>query len=242
MKPSRKALLWIGLPLLALVVAIVLGLIFRGEYETEQGVTRTFTIDANFTDVRKILVRTDGAKQIITMAGDSEFIDQNWSAVGVDLDTEKSGDAPAAVGAATAPADPGPLLKLMLNPQWKLELHGTLRVRSRDDYIGRPEVELKQDVEIQPDFLHSQVDLEKPTARLKGYKMTTRFGRDAADKVTEVKLALTQQILTDAPWFAHGIADRRVRASAAKALENQERAIRKLIADNIEDVPLLPLR
>jgi hypothetical protein len=55
-------------------------------------------------------------------------------------------------------------------------------------------------------------------------------------------LALTQEILTDAPWFAHGIADRRVLASVEKTLENQEAAIRKVIADNIGDVPVFPLR
>jgi hypothetical protein len=49
-------------------------------------------------------------------------------------------------------------------------------------------------------------------------------------------------ILTDAPWFAHGIADRRVRQSAERTLANQERAIRKLIQENIDDVPLFPLR
>jgi hypothetical protein len=55
-------------------------------------------------------------------------------------------------------------------------------------------------------------------------------------------LQLAQRILTDAPWFAHGIADRRVRASVEQTLANQEAAIRKLVADNIDDVPLLPLR
>jgi hypothetical protein len=237
-----RILLALGVALLGLVVAAVWGLIFRGEYETEQSVERVFTIDANFTDVRKILVRTDGAKQIITMAGDSKYLDQSWSAVGVDLDTDKEPSAGAADGAAPKVADPAPLLKLMLNPQWKLELHGTLKVQSLDEYIGKPEVELKQDVVIEPDFLDSQVDLAKATARLKGYQMTTRFERAPDDKGSVIKLTLTQKILTDAPWFAHRIADRRVRASAAKALENQERAIKKLIADNIKDVPLFPLR
>jgi hypothetical protein len=241
MKISRRAILiWVGVPLSILIGAIALGLIFRGEYETQQAVTRTFTIDANFTDVRKILVRTDGAKQIITMAGDSKFLEQSWSAVGVDLDADQQEDSSSAAEADKA--DPAPLLQMMLNPQWKLELHGTLKVQSLDEYIGKPEVQLKQDVEIQPDYLNSQVDLEKPTARLKGYLMTTRFERDADNKETVVKLSLKQKILTDAPWFAHRIADRRVRASASKALENQERAIRQLIADNIKDVPMFPLR
>ena len=241
MKASRKILWWVGLPLAILAGAVVLGLVFRGAYETEQTATRTFTLDANFTDVRKILVRTDGAKQIITMAGDSRYLEQSWSAFGLDPDTKEKKESPA--GAAPgAEEQRGALLQFLLNPSWKLELHGTLKVQSLDEYIGKPEVELKQDVVIEPDYLDSEVNLEKPTARLKGYQMTTRFERAPDDKGTVIKLSLTQKILTDAPWFAHGIADRRVRASAEKALENQERAIRQLIADNIKDVPLFPLR
>ena len=72
--------------------------------------------------------------------------------------------------------------------------------------------------------------------------MTTKFSRDSQSNSTVVDLALTQEILTDAPWFAHGIADRRVLASVEKTLANQETAIRKVIADNIGDVPLFPLR
>jgi hypothetical protein len=72
--------------------------------------------------------------------------------------------------------------------------------------------------------------------------MKTHFDRDAETGKTKVSLELTQMILTHAPWFAHGIADRRVRESAERTLANQERAIRKLIAENIDDVPLFPLR
>ena len=79
-------------------------------------------------------------------------------------------------------------------------------------------------------------------ARLKKYDMTTKFTRDPQSNGTIVDLALTQEILTRAPWFAHGIADRRVLASVERTLANQETAIRKVIADNIADVALFPLR
>lgn len=240
MKLSRNAklllLALIGVP----VLAVALGLIFRGEYLTEQTAKLSFTLDEDFTKVRKILVRTDGAKQIITMAGDSEFVSQKWSQIGLDPNLKSENGSPAEVE-SDMPVAEG-LLQLMLKPNWRIDLRGILQVRSLDEYIGKPLVELKQEVTIEPDFLNSEVDLLKPTERLKAYKMTTRFERDPADKGSRIELSLTQQILTDAPWFAHGIADRRVRASAARALENQERAIRKLIADNIDDVPLLPLR
>lgn len=223
MKLSRKATWLLALLAAIPVLAVLLGLVFRGQYLTEQTATRTFDLDVDFTKVRKILVRTDGARQIITMAGDSEFVSQKWSGFGVDV-------------------DPAEALRLMFDPKFHLELFGTLTVRSLDEYIGKPLVELKQEVVIEVDFLNSEVNLAKPTERLKGYHMVTRFERAPDDKGSHISLSLTQKILTDAPWFAHGIADRRVRASAARALENQEGAIRKLIADNINDVPLLPLR
>lgn len=220
---NRSAARLAALALAAAVVALGLGLIFRGEYLTGQTATRTFTLPEDFTKVRKILVRTDGAKQIITMGGDSEFVDQKWSGIGVDV-------------------EPGKVLEMMFDPEFHLELFGELTVRSRDEYIGQPLVKLKQHVTIEVDFLNSAVNLAEPTERLRGYRMTTRFERAPNDAGSRITLELTQQILTDAPWFAHGIADRRVRASAERALENQERAIRQLIAANRDNVPLLPLR
>jgi hypothetical protein len=200
------------------VILLAAGLIFRGEYETEQSASRTFRIANDFTDVRKILVRKNGAQQIVTMGGDSEFISQNLVPVGGEVDSLK-----------------------LLDPDWRLELHGTLRVRTKDEYVGQHDIDLNQDVVIETDFLRSEVELDKPAGRLRDYRMTTHFERDP-EGGTRVELKLAQRILTDAPWFAHGIADRRVRASVEKTLVNQEAAIQRFIAENIDDVPLFPLR
>jgi hypothetical protein len=227
MKMTRQtasiAIVAISLASFVLFVPIVWGLVFRGEYSSQATVERSFVITEDFTKVRKILVRTEASKQIVTMGGSSEYIDQAWSGVGGEL-------------------DPGALIRQTFDPHWRLELHGTLRVRTLDEYIGRQVIDLQQDVEIEPDFLHSEVKLDKPAERLKAYHMTTHFERDEAAGCTQVKLSLTQEILTDAPWFAHGVADRRVRESALRTLANQEEAIRTLVADNINNVPLLPLR
>jgi hypothetical protein len=201
-----------------LVAALVAGLVWRGEYATTQTARRTFTIDEDFTAVRKILVRNDSAKQIVTMGGGSVFISQEWSAGGAELGTLD-----------------------LVDPKWRLELHGTLRVRTKDPYIGEHEINLDQEVQITPDRLDSHVKLMEPSERLRQYDMQTTFARGEEGKA-RVDLELTQEILTDAPWFAHGIADRRVLASAEKTLENQEAAIKKLIAEHIDDVPLFPLR
>ncbi|HEX6962789.1 MAG TPA: hypothetical protein VF175_13040 [Lacipirellula sp.] len=218
MKLKRKTLGFILGVLATLAVVLGLSLAFGRDYPSRQTARRSFTLDHNFTDVRKILVRNDAAKQIVTMGGGSEYIDQEWSAVGAELDA------------------------VQLLADWRLELHGTLHVRTKDEYIGEHVIGLLQDVEITPDFLHSATHLNEPAERLKEYDMKTHFDRDPETGNTKVSLELTQVILTDAPWFAHGIADRRVKDSAERTLANQEAAIRKLVADNIDDVPLFPLR
>ncbi len=84
---------------------------------------------------------------------------------------------------------------------------------------------------IDPDQILSDVKLTKPSERLLQYAMVTHFQRQPDGK-SLIRQQLTQEILTDAPWFAHGIADRRVYGSAEQALENQEAAIRQIIAEN----------
>jgi hypothetical protein len=201
------------------VVAVAAGLIFRGEYASVQAAKRSFTIEQDFTIVRKILVRKDAAKQIVAMGGTSEFIRQDWTSIGLDASS---------------------ILDELVNPDWKLELHGDLRVRTKDPYIGEHVIRLDQEVEITPDRLHSHVRLDDPAERLRQYNMTTHFERDGGG--SRVDLELKQEILTDAPWFAHGIADRRVLASVEQTLENQEAAIRRLIEENLDNVPVFPLR
>jgi hypothetical protein len=72
--------------------------------------------------------------------------------------------------------------------------------------------------------------------------MKTRFDRDPKTGNAVVTLELTQEIMTDAPWFAHWVADRRVHASAERTLANQENAIRQLIDENKNKIPIFPLR
>ena len=92
MKFPRNSLLVVllcAVPILiGLVFAIILPLVRGGEYETEQTATRSFTLDQNFTVVRKILVRKDGAKQLVTMGGGS-----GWACGGTPRDGTRSSKA-----------------------------------------------------------------------------------------------------------------------------------------------------
>lgn len=218
MKLSKKTVLLsaAGVLVLGLLALGTSALVLPREYATEQIVERSFTIDLDFSTVRKILVRTDAAKRIITMTGDSEFVEQKWTALGGGLD-----------------------LANLLDPKWRLDLRGDLTLRTLDDYIGKNEIKLSQDVKIDSDQLHSEVALKEGSPRLLDYGMTTWFVREASDGTTRVVQRLKQQILTDAPWFAHWVADRHVRKSAERSLVNQEQAIRKVIDDNRDNRRLL---
>ena len=208
---SRQRVAWslVGLVLVGVLALGASALLLPREYVTEQVVERSFTIDLDFSTVRKILVRTDAAKRIITMTGDSEFVAQNWTALGGGLD-----------------------LANLLDPKWRLDLHGDLTLRTLDDYVGKNEIKLSQNVKIDADQLHSEVELKEGSDRLLDYGMTTWFVREASDGNTRVAQRLKQKIVTDAPWFGHWVADRRVRQSAERSLVNQEHAIRQVIEDN----------
>lgn len=212
-EPARRsrwkpALLGVGIVLVSALGLIVAARVMRGAYPTTQTAERSFIIDEDFTKVRKILVRTDATKKIVTMTGDSEFIDQKWNTVGGGLEIPDFRDL-----------------------KWHLQLQGTMQLRTRDAYIGEHEISLHQDVTIDPDQIHSVVELTKPTDRLLQYEMTTWFQRHA-DGRTLVRQRLKEEIVTDAPPFAHFIADRRVYQAAENALVNQERAIRQIIEEN----------
>ncbi|MEX0977769.1 MAG: hypothetical protein WDZ48_02895 [Pirellulales bacterium] len=211
MKLSKKKVLlcFVGVGVLGLLALGASALLLPRQYATEQTVERSFTIDLDFSTVRKILVRTDAAKRIITMTGDSEFVAQNWTALGGGLD-----------------------LANLLDPKWRLDLRGDLTLRTLDDYIGQNEIKLNQELKIDANQLHSDVVLKVGSKRLLDYAMTTSFVRDASDGTTHVMQSLKQQVLTDAPWFGHWVADRRVRQSAERSLINQEQAIRQVIEVN----------
>jgi hypothetical protein len=214
-----------------LIAAAAIGLfalswVATAGYNSRQSVERTFVIDQDFTKVRKIMVRTNAAKEIITMGGTSEFVEQKWSGGSIEAEGNNIGEA---------------LLKSVFsaNPGWELNLDGDLKVRTLDDYVGHEVVTLKQNVKITPDLINSETKLIEGSPRLLDYAMTTRLEREGDH--TKVTLSLMQEIKTHAPWFAHGIADRRVRASAATSLEKQEAAMIKLIDDNKDKDWLFPL-
>ena len=198
-----------GFVVLALALLAASTLVVSNRYATTQTATRSFTLPDDFTNVRRILMRTDATRQITDRAGDSEFLDEEWTKLGGGLESIN-----------------------ILKPDWRLVLNANLRVHSLDEYIGKPVVTLKQVVTISPNEVLSAIKLDEGSDRLLQYELVTHYVRDEKEKNTRVELKLTEEIVTIAPWFAHRIADNRVRRSVALALEHQERAIRELNKEN----------
>jgi hypothetical protein len=204
---SRKARRWAAGIALAIAALVIVTIVLGNQYLCKQTAERSFVLDLEFRRIRRILMSTDANQQIITLTGDSQFLDETWTPVGGGLNLN--------------PVD----------PSWTLELRGDLHVRTLDEYVGQEEIRLTQNVKIESNQLVSRTDLKQGSARLKGYGMVTRYVPEPDGK-TRVEQRLTQEILTHAPWFAHAIADRRVYDSAYDSLVRQEAAIRKVIDDN----------
>ena len=205
---------------LVLVAALLAAstLVVSNDYPTTQTAEMSFNLPDDFSKVRSILMRTEATKQIIILAGDNEFLDERWDNLTPSLN-----------------------LTRILNPQLNLELKASLKVRSRDDYIERPVVTLKQVVKITSEEVLSDIRLDEGSDRLWQYELITHYTRNEEENNTRVDLRLTQEILTTAPWFAHWIADNQVYASAERQLVNQKRAIRQLIEENRDKGGLLPI-
>ena len=105
--PSR------GMPYKLIGLVVFLGAAFAAswvltaEYPSKQTVERSFVVEEDFTKVRKIMVRTNASKEIITMGGTSEFVEQKWEEGSVATESKTFGEA---------------VLNNVLsaNPDWKL--------------------------------------------------------------------------------------------------------------------------
>ncbi len=223
--PRSDLIKWL-LMVLLLFAAFAVSWIATVGYVSHQTVERSFVINEDFTKVRKIMVRTNAAKEIITMGGTSEFVDQKWEGGSVQAEGQTIGEA---LLKSVFSADPG----------WKLNLEGELKVRTLDDYVGREVITLHQTVRIDPDAIVSHSQMVEGSERLLGYSLTTRLEREGDH--TLVNLKLMQAIKTHAPWFAHAIANKRVKASASRSVEKQQAAMIKLIDVNKDQSWLFPL-
>ena len=179
---------------------------------TTQTVERSFVIDEDFTKVRKILVRTDATKQIVTMTGDSEFIDQQWNTIG---------------------ARTGGLKLLDLDLKWQLEL---------ERHAVRCGLGIPTSASTKSRFSQTSTSIRtrsirtsnwpRRSERLRQYAMTTWFHATREWQVTGAAATQGGDPHRRALVCPLHCRPSGVRQSAEQALENQEQAIRQIIEEN----------
>ena len=188
-----------------LVLGLILWSILDNHYVADVTVNRSFTVDIPFESFRKIMVRTDAARDIMNAGEESSLVSQHWNGHSFHLDRIS-----------------------LTNPDWDIEANGTLKVRINNHYLGSQVARFNQQVTIKPNLIYSVVSLEKPQGKLLGYKVTLNMsGENGKSQITQ---SLNLKILTPAPWFAHWFARIRVRISARQTLRAQEKHIQEAIA------------
>jgi hypothetical protein len=207
---------WLKITLAVGSVLAILGggaayILWPVEYVSTQTVEHTFTIDDDFTHVRKIFVHTNAVKRIIGLTN-SEFVDQDWFNKHLSLEG-------------------------ILRPSWSVTANGRLQVETNNDYIGHHLLTLSQNCYLNRDVMRTTTQLVKGTDRLRGYEQVSEFSR--AGGQTQVTVRLTLEIKADVPSLAKSIVNRRVRAAAEESLAKTEQSVRKIVADNANEHWLL---
>ena len=173
-------------------------------YEVDLSHSRTFTIDMPFVPLRKILVQTDAAKEIMNAGEHSKLISK----------TENNREGH--VDNLLAPFQ-----------SWEGSEVNALIIQINDPYIGERKAAFTQHVSITPGSIHSLIKLDKPEGPLLGYTVNTKISGDG--KISKFETTLEMKIDTPAPWFAHWYARMRVRSSLRRTLRAQEDNIKAAV-------------
>jgi hypothetical protein len=182
--------------------------------EVPSSATHEFEIDVPMQRVRKILVRTNAVKKIVAMA-DAKLLDQEWLNLDFDIDR--------------------PILKR----DWHVDGSGQLIVQTNDAYLGTHDITLKQSVDIKPDRLYVENDLDQPSGPIREYHATIELvpGENGNAKV---KSSLDLMVSTSSSWLASAVVERSIKDAAMDSLEKQEQAIREIVEAQADKLIVLP--
>jgi hypothetical protein len=202
MKTSRRV---IGIVALSVVgLGLLIWSAIGNHYQVDLSDSRTFTIEMPFVPLRKILVQTDAAKQIMNAGEHSKLISK------------------------TTLRQEGHIDDLLAPFQsWEGSQRNALMVQINDSYIGKRKAAFTQNVSVTPGSIHSVISLNKAEGPLLGYTVTTNISGDGNTSTFET--ALQMKIDTPAPWFAHWFARMRVRSAIRRTLRAQEAQIKAAV-------------
>ncbi len=209
---------WIVLTLAMVLIAAMLfigSLFATGEIlEFNSSGTNKFTIDVPMTKVRKILVRTDAGKKLIAMS-DAEFVNQDWSELDLEADQ--------------------PLRKR----DWDISSSGVLTVQTTDPLVGNHELNLKQDLQIQPELLEIKSHLTEPSGPIRNYQSSLTIVPDEAAN-TQIDATLSLTYRQQVNWLTKSYAEKRIHSAADRSLARQEEGLRKAVAEYADQLFILP--
>ena len=174
--------------------------VFGHRYVVDLSLSRSFTIDMPFVPLRKILVQTDAASDIINAGEHSQLISKTTS------------DRQGHVNHILAPFQ-----------SWEGSEVNALMLQITDPYIGTRNAPFTQHVSVTPGSIHSVIKLNQPEGPLLGYTVTTHIGGDGNGSKFDTTLEM--KIDTPAPWLTHWFARMRVRNTMRRTLRAQEAQI-----------------
>jgi hypothetical protein len=190
--------------------------LFYPYYTTHIAVEKTFVIDHNIEEVRKVLVRTDVGKQLAETLG-AKILEAKWDKVTL------------GIGELTRPGK-----------TWDLTAHGELKVRIDNKYVKDPLL-LCQKSYVKPNLVISKISLVKTVGPLTGYENNFKFS-EYGDK-TKVQVQLYTKIGRRIPNIP-GLRDiiyERLENQSKERLDQSEKELRRLIKKNIGKALLLQL-
>ena len=220
---NRKAVIsvgwWLG-------IACVGGLGFGawGLSKTECAVRveadRKFALDVDIDTFRQILVRTNATAAIIEHGG-MQLVNETTEAVDIDLSNDSRP------------------LRNFLRGKSKANVSATkhLTLRINDPQLNATELLLSQNCNIQPEKIHIVTSSDQPAGELSVYN-TILEAVKAGNRI-EVTLSMEMTVVVRVPRVFLPQAEARVQQAAEKAMEEQEAAIRSLVAKVDRSVAVL---
>ena len=212
MKTTTRNYLLIAFIILAAAIAFLV--VPTSKLEVTSEAQHRFELDVGMARARKILVRTDAVKKMVAMA-DATLLDQKWQNMSFESD--------------------GPLLKA----DWHVSGKGQLSIEINDAYLGEQSIKLDQTVDVRPNRLYSTNKLVEPSKSIHEYDSTLELTPNADENgVVDTTLKIT--VHTTANLLTRSYVEKEIKAAAGRSLDQQEKAIRELIAEQRDKLLILP--
>jgi hypothetical protein len=195
----KKVLIFIGIVLLSCVAFVLCSP--RQHINTCS--ENTFVIDKDFSEVRKILIRTDMVKRISETMG-SEIVEEKWDSITVSLH------------------------KLLRPQEGTYELRGQLEIDTKSPYVHN-NIFVNQVSVVTPDSVVTNIRLIKPEGVISDLKNETTFIRHGDKTLVKMKMHLKISPRMPKIPILESYIKERVKTKRDERLQDAEETVRKTI-------------